>query len=38
MMMPPAVLSSASSRRITTRSCKGRKFIGPSQYLSSGSD
>jgi len=27
MMMPPVVLSSALSRRMTTRSCKGRKFI-----------
>ena len=27
MMMPPDVFSSASSRRTTTRSCRGRKFI-----------
>jgi hypothetical protein len=27
MMMPPAVFSSASTRRTTTRSCKGRNFI-----------
>ena len=27
MMIPPAVFSSASSRRTTTRSCRGRNFI-----------
>src|SRR5271166_1923720 len=28
MMIPPVVFSSAFTRRITTRSCKGRNFIG----------
>jgi len=28
MMMPPAVFSSSSTRRIRTRSCNGRNFIG----------
>jgi hypothetical protein len=27
MMIPPAVLVSLSTRRTTTRSCKGRNFI-----------
>jgi hypothetical protein len=28
MMMPPFVLSSPSMRRMTTRSCNGRNFMG----------
>jgi len=27
MMIPPAVFSSASTRRTRTRSCNGRKFM-----------
>ena len=34
MMMPPAVLVSLSTRRTTTRSCKGRNFMSESSPIS----
>src|SRR4029453_17651952 len=36
MMMPPAVFASASTRRTTTRSCNGRKFMRSPFLMSRG--
>ena len=33
MMIPPAVFSSASTRRTSTRSCSGRNAMGYSLYM-----